>query len=322
MARFRPTVAALVLVSLSPAAAWAQAQPPKMAPAEVMQLFAASGFPAGPNGRGVVNRCGQPANPRVRFVDLNNDKQADALLVDAGPCYGADRQWVSIATKANGAWRQVLGVTGTAKGLQSTTLGWQDIQWTSNGVQHALHYDGTHYVDENGAPAASAAAAVTAAPPARAQASHYPTDGWPAGIKAAALSPTQFSAIMIAGGYKLARREWQGCDGSTTVTPADVELRDLNGDGRPEAIVTEGGTECFGAAGTGFQILRPVPGGWQSLTGGGAIAGIPAFKPARSVDGFPDVVVGGPGFCFAVERFNGRAYDLNGLEYEGKPCKP
>jgi len=322
MLRFRPLVAALGLLSLAPVAAQAQAQVPKMTPTEVMQLFAASGFPAAPGGKGVVNHCGQPANPRVRFIDLNNDKQADALIVDSGPCYGADKQWFSIATKANGGWRQVIGVTGTAKGLQSSTLGWQDIQWTSGGTTHTLHFNGAEYADEDGMPATGSGPVAPAPGAAAAHAGAYPTDGWPAGIKATALSPAQFAAIMEAGGYKRAGRAWQGCEGSTTVTPADVELKDLNGDGRPEAIVTEGGTECFGMAGTGFQILRPIPGGWQSLTDGGAATGIPDFKKTRGADGYPDIVVGGPGFCFPVIRFNGKAYDMIGHEYDGKPCKP
>lgn len=289
---------------------------------EVMQLFAAAGFTASSNGGGVVNRCGQPANPRVRFVDLNNDKQGDALIVDAGPCYGADKQWIAIVGKIGGAWQQVLGVTGNAKGLQTSTNGWQDIQWTSTSGAVVLHFDGARYVDRSGAAPGGAVAQVVPPAPAAPGSAGYPTDGWPAGQKAAALAPAQFAAIMLAGGYKHVGREWQGCEGSTKVTPAEVEFRDLNGDGRPEAIVSEGGTECFGMAGTGFQILRPVPGGWQSMTNAGAVTGIPDWKKTRGVDGYPDIIVGGPGFCFPVERFNGHAYDLIGFEYEGRPCKP
>ena len=38
--------------------------------------------------------------------------------------------------------------------------------------------------------------------------------------------------------------------------------------------------------------------------------------------GWPDIQMGGPGFCFPVWRWNGSAYALNRFEYEGKRCKP
>ena len=38
--------------------------------------------------------------------------------------------------------------------------------------------------------------------------------------------------------------------------------------------------------------------------------------------GWPDISVGGPGFCFPVQRWNGREYKLQRWEYEGKACKP
>jgi len=42
----------------------------------------------------------------------------------------------------------------------------------------------------------------------------------------------------------------------------------------------------------------------------------------RGAGGWPDILVGGPGFCFPVERWNGKAYELHRFEYEGKRCKP
>ena len=42
--------------------------------------------------------------------------------------------------------------------------------------------------------------------------------------------------------------------------------RDLNGDGRPKAIVTEGGSYCYGNTGTGFWLLTSRPSGrWSTL---------------------------------------------------------
>jgi hypothetical protein len=55
------------------------------------------------------------------------------------------------------------------------------------------------------------------------------------------------------------------------------------------------------------------------MTGG---PGIPEFLKTTGVNGWPDVSVGGPGFCFPVERWNGKEYKLQRYEYEGKQCKP
>jgi hypothetical protein len=36
----------------------------------------------------------------------------------------------------------------------------------------------------------------------------------------------------------------------------------------------------------------------------------------------PSIDIGGPGFCFPVQRWNGREYRLHGYQHEGKVCKP
>jgi hypothetical protein len=48
----------------------------------------------------------------------------------------------------------------------------------------------------------------------------------------------------------------------------------------------------------------------------------PTQLKTKGKDGWPDISVGGPGFCFPVQRWNGKAYELNRFEYEGKRCKP
>lgn len=140
--------AAAILATAPPALADA---PPAMSHDEVMQMFGAGGFSPDPDGAGMVNRCGEPARPRVRFIDLDNDHRPEALFLDTGACYGADGEWFAIATRPDGStWRQVAGTSGVIKGLQTTTNGWQDILWTSGGVQETLHYDGQRYVDQDG----------------------------------------------------------------------------------------------------------------------------------------------------------------------------
>jgi hypothetical protein len=49
---------------------------------------------------------------------------------------------------------------------------------------------------------------------------------------------------------------------------------------------------------------------------------MPDFLATKGTGGWPDIQLGGPGFCFAVMRWNGKGYALNRFEYEGKRCKP
>ena len=50
--------------------------------------------------------------------------------------------------------------------------------------------------------------------------------------------------------------------------------------------------------------------------------GIAEPLKTRGVAGYPDLSIGGPGFCFPVWRWNGREYANQRFEYEGKPCRP
>jgi hypothetical protein len=101
--------------------------------------------------------------------------------------------------------------------------------------------------------------------------------------------------------------------------PGAIEqVKDLNGDGRPDAVVTESGGICYGNTGTAFWIVsQQANGSWKSMFNN---VGIAEFLSTRGVGGWPDISIGGPGFCFPVMRWNGSAYVLNRRAYEGKPC--
>lgn len=137
------------------------------------------------------------------------------------------------------------------------------------------------------------------------------------------LSPADSAAAFRAGGFKLQGGQWRACGdpGTPSYSPGTIEaVRDLNGDGRPEAVITEGGTYCFGMTGTGYTIVsKQASGAWKMIT---ASQGIPNFLITKGAGGWPDIEIGGPGFCFPVERWNGREYVLNRHQYEGKPCHP
>jgi hypothetical protein len=103
---------------------------------------------------------------------------------------------------------------------------------------------------------------------------------------------------------------WLMCADEPNPRGATIKMaRDLNGDGRPEAVVTEGGTFCYGRAEAGYALLRKQAGGSRRLMTSGS--GVPAFPKTCGVGNWPHISVGGPGFCFPVERWHGKAYELN-----------
>jgi len=137
----------------------------------------------------------------------------------------------------------------------------------------------------------------------------------------ASLSEADKAVVFKAAGAVQKKGMWLMCADEPNPSGASIEtVRDLNGDGRPEAVVTEGGTFCYGRAEAGYALLsKQADGSWRVMTGGG---GIPEFLKTRGAGKWPDISIGGPGFCFPVERWNGKEYALNRFEYEGKRCKP
>ena len=135
------------------------------------------------------------------------------------------------------------------------------------------------------------------------------------------LSPAEQAAVFKAAGAVQRGTLWMMCEDEPNPGGATIDsVADLNGDGQPEVIVTEGGTFCYGRSEMGYALVSRQPnGGWKRITSG---AGIPQVLKTRGTAGWPDLSIGGPGFCFPVERWNGREYVLNRHEYEGKPCRP
>jgi len=140
------------------------------------------------------------------------------------------------------------------------------------------------------------------------------------------LSPAEATAAFKAAGFTLEGGQWRSSCGvddtdSASYTPGTIEeARDINGDGQPDAVITEGGTFCYGSTGSGFTIVsRQGDGHWRSMF---SSQGLPEFLATKGVGGWPDILVGGPGFCFPVMRWNGKAYKQQRFEYEGKKCRP
>jgi len=304
-------IAGIALAGL--AATVAMAQTPRMTADQARLLYAAGGFPISADGKNPTNRCGKAANPNIAFVDMNGDGRREALFIDNGPCYPADGRWYAVATQnADGRWRRILEGQGSVAAAGTMANGWFVLTATSGGKTTRLHYDGTAYGEARAASAGAAPAAPAAAPAAAAASA-------PAGGETA-----RDTAIFRAAGFQQIRGHWEsGCydpgSGSYYEPGAISEVKDLNGDGRPEAIVTEGTTYCYGMTGQAFWLVsQQADGTWKLLANE---TGIPEFLKTKGVGGWPDISVGGPGFCFPVIRWNGRTYALNRTEYEGKPCK-
>lgn len=137
------------------------------------------------------------------------------------------------------------------------------------------------------------------------------------------LSPADQAAAFKAAGFRKQGTRWQACGdpGSASYTPGAIEtVRDLNGDGLPEAVITEGSIACFGGDEMGYSIVsKQADRSWKPITNG---TGIVTILETKGVAGWPDIEIGGQGFCFPVQRWNGKAYVLQRHQYEGKPCRP
>jgi hypothetical protein len=136
------------------------------------------------------------------------------------------------------------------------------------------------------------------------------------------LSPADEAAAYKSAGFEFKDGQWRACDDpSLSYTPGKIEeTDDFNGDGLPDALISEGGTFCYGMTGAGYYLVsKQADGGWKLMTSG---TGILSFLDSKGRDGWPDIEISGPGFCFPVASWNGKEYALKGHQYEGKPCRP
>ena|SRR6187551_251220 len=145
----------------------------------------------------------------------------------------------------------------------------------------------------------------------------------PAAAQPATLAPADQAAAFTAAGFKRVDGQWRACEdpGTASYSPGAIEqVADLNGDGHPEAIISESSGFCYGMQGAGYALVsKQSDGAWKLITSG---SGIPNPLQTKGAGGWPDLEIGGPGFCFAVERWNGSEYQLHRYQYDGKPCPP
>jgi len=172
--------------------------------------------------------------------------------------------------------------------------------------------------NSNGLDAVSLIPAAT--PPATAPA---PAAAAPAG--SSALSAVETSAAFVAAGFRQRGNQWRSAcgeeDPSASYGAGSIDqVADLNGDGRPEAVIVEGGTYCYGMTGQGYWLLsQQADARWQLMASG---TGMMQVLGTKGTSGYPDLSIGGPGLCFPVLRWNGREYTRQRWEYDGKACSP
>lgn len=318
--RRHDAVRAALAAMLLAAASLPLAAQPKMDRAEAAQLYTAAGFPI--VGGQPANRCGQAARPRITFMDLNVDRRPEALFIDAdASCYAPSGRYFALLTKDAGAWRALLSGSGSIQAQRTSNAGWPDLRVDDAGCVRDYRFGANGYAAASGCAAEALAAAAPPAPagdPGAARTARAATPG------AATLTPADEAAAFKAAGFKRRGKQWRSdCDdpGSASYTPGQIEqVADLNGDGLADVVISEGGTYCYGHTGSGFWLLAgQADRRWKLMT---RSTGIPQFLQTQGAQGWPDISVGGPGFCFAVERWNGSAYQLQRWEYEGKACKP
>jgi hypothetical protein len=292
----------------------------RMSRAEATQLYVAAGFSIVANRP--TNRCGRPTKPRVTFVDINADKRPEALFIDDdAACYPPSGRYFAVLAKAGSQWQAVISGTGSIQAQATRTSGWLDMRVSEAGCEQLYRYEGRKYGASGGCagqPASTTPQSAQAAPP--------PTATLPsaaAANAASSLSKADEAAAFKSAGFKQRGATWRNCDdpGTPTYQAGSIErVADLNGDGRPEALIVEGGTYCYGNTGQAFWLVsQGADGRWALMAGE---TGIAEFLPTKGVGGWPDISVGGPGFCFPVLRWDGRHYKRQRWQYEGKACKP
>lgn len=291
----RIALSLLVLAALVFPAAAQPAATPRMSEAEGRQLFQAAGFRIA--GGQALNRCGKPSRPQFTFLDLNGDRAPEALVTDRNPaCYGAGDYFSALSRGAQGQWRPVLAGVGRLKFETTRNGGWVDAR-VGTDCDRIWTFRGGAYVQ---GPACARAASATGANVVAAGAKG------PVGLG-------EKPAIMAAAGFKLRGGKWIGeaaeCDAS--LDPADIG--DINGDGVAEAIVIENGTFCYGMTGQGiYLVTRTAPNQWKLLF---QESGVPVFRNTRT-GGWPDLRLGGPGFCHPLYKWNGKTYVFSRREEE------
>ena len=122
------------------------------------------------------------------------------------------------------------------------------------------------------------------------------------------------AAIFAAAGFKNTNGSWRG---KCSLGHIPV-IKDINGDGRLDAIVRDGGTECYGTTGVGFYLITMQKDGkWTRIFNS---PGEPQFLKTVGRHGWPEMVVTNPSQCHQVFSWDGSKFIKVRQEYKAKAC--
>ena len=281
---------AAALALAGPAAVQGQ---PRISPQEAAQLASAAGITM--RGGQAFSSCGDPAQPRFAFVDMNADARPEAIIGDVSACYGPTgaRSYV-LRRDPTGQWTLMGVAAGKIVLLQTRTGGWRDYTIEGQGCQRVWTYD-------------AAQAQYFSLKPCPGETGYRPPGAPPPTPEPSAVggTPADRAAAFKAAGVTPVRGKYLACDKSQEM---EIEIRDLNADGRPDAVIRDHGTFCYGSTEQGYTIVtKDANGTWRLLFQN---QGIPTFQASRGVGGWPDIENGGPGFCFPIMRWDGSDYAI------------
>lgn len=95
---------------------------------------------------------------------------------------------------------------------------------------------------------------------------------------------------------------------------------DLNKDGRPDALVIDGGTKCYGNTGIGFYVVtQQANKQWTRIFNS---RGTPEILKTIGRHGWPDIAINDGSQCFQVYKWDGQKFMKDRFEFKGKICTP
>lgn len=141
-----------------------------------------------------------------------------------------------------------------------------------------------------------------------------------------AVPQNEMTAIMTAAGFDRPQgdNQWRFSeDGCDTVYAEIEQYRDLNSDGRPDALIKSDSDDCYGMNQRRITVLTQQSGEWRTIADFRETFGHYAFH-ARPGLAWPDIeMVNGmdeDAGCIEFLRWNGREYVLGGTSDEGQIC--
>ena len=222
-------IAALFLGFSTAASAQTPSPRPIMSPAEGLQLAQAAGFRM--VGGQAINMCGKSSQPKFAFLDLNADRQAEAVVIDRdAECYGPPGDWFTVLLRGpNGQWRTLIRQPGAVKFETSRTKGWVDAT-VSTDCQRRIIFDGMRYVQAQGCLASPRTTSIATPAPAPVKGAAGP---YPVAVR-------QYLASLD--------KECRSYGGKPAPSPDLVKSADLTGDGLADPVIYLGSYICDGAA--------------------------------------------------------------------------